>query len=66
MDDMVGKIVGSQLGTTSDDVISEFEGVEVKKYNKVNDAVLDLNNGRLDAVILRIPLPMPMLKEIQD
>ena len=31
MDDMVGKIVGSQLGTTSDDVISEFEGVEVKK-----------------------------------
>ena len=52
MDDMVGKIVGSQLGTTSDDVISEFEGVEVKKYNKVNDAVLDLNNGRLDAVIL--------------
>jgi polar amino acid transport system substrate-binding protein len=52
MDQLKGKQVGSQLGTTSDDVISEFEGVEVKKFNKVNDAVLDLKNGRLDAVIL--------------
>jgi len=52
MDQLKGKVVGSQLGTTSDDIISEFQGVEVKKYNKVNDAILDLNNGRIDAVIL--------------
>ena len=52
MDRLKGKIVASQLGTTSDDVISSFEGIEVKKYNRTNDAVLDLNNGRVEAVII--------------
>ena len=52
MDDLSGKLVGSQLGSTSDDVIMEYEDIENKKYNKANDAVLDLTNGRLDAVII--------------
>ncbi len=52
MDDVKGLTVGSQLGSSSDDVISTFDGIEVKKYNKVTDAIQDLKNGRIEAVIV--------------
>lgn len=52
MDQLKGKVVGSQLGTTSDDVIMTFDEIEVKKYNKATDAIQDLKNGRINAVII--------------
>lgn len=52
MDALKGEVVGSQLGSTSDDVIMEFKEIEAKQYNKVTDAVLDLKNGRIKAVIV--------------
>ncbi len=66
MGQLKGKVVGSQLATTSDDVISSFEGVRVKKYDKVNDAILDLNNGRIDAVIVEDAIATEFAKDYQE
>ena len=51
-DDLAGKTIGAQLGTTGDLMIEDFEGATPKQYNKAVDAVNDLVNGRLDAVIV--------------
>ncbi|MBQ9606986.1 MAG: transporter substrate-binding domain-containing protein [Lachnospiraceae bacterium] len=51
-DDLLGKTIGCQLGTTGDFIIEEIEGATDQQYNKAVDAVNDLVNGRLDAVIV--------------
>ena len=51
-DDLEGKTIGCQLGTTGDFIIEEIEGATDQQYNKPVDAVNDLINGRLDAVIV--------------
>lgn len=51
-DDFKGKVVGVQLGTTGDEAVSALSGVkEVKKYNKITEALQDLSNGRVEAVV---------------
>ena len=51
-EDLEGKTIGCQLGTTGDFIIEEIEGASDQQYNKAVDAVNDLINGRLDAVIV--------------
>ena len=51
-DDLVGKKIGVQLGTTGEFIADEIEGADVSAYNKAVDAVNDLNNGRVDCVIV--------------
>ena len=50
-DDLVGKKVGVQLGTTCQ-FACEDAGLEVKTYDEAPSAILDLANGNLDAVVL--------------
>lgn len=57
--DLNGKKVGVQLGTTGDVYISDpktFLGLdmtcEVSQYNKGSEAILDLANGKIDAVVI--------------
>ena len=51
-EDLAGKKIGVQLGTTGDLFSTEeIEGAEIVRYNKALDAVIDLAAGRLDAVI---------------
>lgn len=53
IDDLKGKKIGVQLGTTGDIYVTEnIEGAEVSRYNKGMDAALDVLNGRLDAVVI--------------
>lgn len=50
--DLKGKIVGVQLGSTGDNAVSEISGTkEVKKYDKIPQALLDLTSGRIEAVV---------------
>ncbi len=50
--DLAGKKIGVQLGTTGDLYVSEnIEGAEVIRYPKALDAIVDLDAGRLDAVV---------------
>ncbi len=51
-EDLKGKAIGVQLGTTGDILAEDVEGAEVAQYNKALDAVNDLVNGRLDCVIV--------------
>lgn len=53
IDDLQGKKIGVQLSTTGDLYASDDFGEEnVEKFNKGNDAVMALSQGKVDAVII--------------
>lgn len=56
IDDLEGKKIGVQLGTTGDIYASDYEGDEagttIERYNKGNDAVMALKQGKIDCVII--------------
>jgi polar amino acid transport system substrate-binding protein len=54
-DDLNGKIVGAQLGTTGEIEAKAIEGLEYKPYDTYDLAFLDLMNGQIDAVIADYP-----------
>jgi len=51
-DDLVGKTVGVQLGTTGDIYAEDIENVTLERYNKGFEAVQALQQGKIDAVII--------------
>jgi polar amino acid transport system substrate-binding protein len=55
-DDLAGKVIGVQLGTTGDIYVSDYEGDEagttVERYNKGNDAIQALKQDKVDAVVI--------------
>ena len=51
-DDLGGKTVGVQLGTTGDIYVSDEEDVTVERYNKGFEAVQALTQGKIDAVVI--------------
>lgn len=51
-EDLKNKKIGVQLGTTAMSIAEGIEGATVQSYNKSLDAVNDMNNGRLDLVIV--------------
>lgn len=52
LDDLNGKTIGVQLGTTGDTLAGDIEGATVERYNKYADAVQALKQGKVDAVII--------------
>jgi polar amino acid transport system substrate-binding protein len=50
--DLEGKKIGVQLGTTGETETKSVEGAEVKSYDTGYAAVLDLANGKIDAVVI--------------
>lgn len=54
VDDLPGKTIGVQLGTTGDIYASDYEseGSTIERYNKGNDAVQALLQGKVDCVII--------------
>ncbi|MBR2527955.1 MAG: transporter substrate-binding domain-containing protein [Blautia sp.] len=56
VEDLPGKKIGVQLGTTGDIYASDYEGDEagtvIERYNKGNDAVMALKQGKVDCVII--------------
>ena len=53
-DDLNGKTVGVQLGTVADFELEEWPDVKVAQYDKYFEAVSDLTNGRIDAIVMDI------------
>lgn len=49
---LVGKTIGVQLGTTGDIYATDIEGAEVKQFSKYADAIMSLNQGKVDAVVI--------------
>ena len=54
VDDLPGKTIGVQLGTTGDIYASDYdaEGSTIERYNKGNDAVQAFHQGKIDCVII--------------
>lgn len=50
--DLEGKAIGVQLGTTGDFIAEDIQDASVSQYNKAVDAVNDLINERVEAVII--------------
>lgn len=51
-DDLVGKTIGVQLGTTGDIYAEDIEDVTLERYNKGFEAVQALQQKKIDAVII--------------
>ena len=55
-DDLPGKRIGVQLGTTGDIYVSDYEsdgsGTVVERYNKGADAIQALKQGKIDCVVI--------------
>ncbi len=56
VDDLPGKKIGVQIGTTGDIYATDYEGDEagtvIERYNKGADAISSLKNGKVDCVII--------------
>ncbi|WP_054970106.1 substrate-binding periplasmic protein [Alicyclobacillus ferrooxydans] len=52
LNDLKGKKVGVQIGTTSEDAVKKVGGAIIKEYNTFPDALNDLANGRINAVVV--------------
>lgn len=55
-DDLKGRTVGVQINTTAQYDLEKRTGVTVAKYNTIDLALLDLKNGRIDAVVGDAPV----------
>lgn len=51
-EDLAGKTIGVQLGTTGDIYASDEEGATVQGYNKGADAIQALKQGKVDCVVI--------------
>lgn len=67
IDDLAGKTIGVQLGTTGDSAASEYEaqGAEVKRFSKGSEAVQALKTGQVDCVVID-SLPASKFVEAND
>lgn len=51
-DDLTGKKIGVQLGTTGDIYAGDIEGATIERYNKGFEAVQSLQTDKIEAVII--------------
>ena len=56
LEDLKGKIVGTLSATAAQRLLDKLGGVEVRLYPGQVEPFRDLNNGRLDAVLLDLPI----------
>ena len=67
MDDLKGKLIGVQQGTTSDFKAEEITGQEnVMRYATFIDAMLSLQGNKVDAVIVDAPVGQAILASLSD
>lgn len=61
-----GKKIGVQLGTTGDIEAAKIEGAEIKQYNAAFAAIMELKNGKIDAVVLDYEPAYNFVRKNQD
>lgn len=55
--DLAGKVVGAQKASIQADIAKdEIKGADVKELGKVSDLVLELQNKKIDAIIVELPV----------
>ena len=53
--DLEGKTLGVSIGSTGEEAARKIPGAEVRVFNAINEAFLEVQNGGVDAVINDIP-----------
>ncbi|MDQ6419701.1 transporter substrate-binding domain-containing protein [Paenibacillus sp. LHD-117] len=56
LDDLKGKKIGVQKGSIQEGIAQEIEGAKLTSLAKIPELVLELNSGRVDALILEKPV----------
>ena len=62
VDDLIGKRIGVQLGTTGELMALAMDGLQVFSYDNIGAAFIDMNNGNLDAVLNDFPTTQAYIK----
>lgn len=65
-DDLVGKVVGAQIGTTGAEEAGKIANVQLKPYDTYEFAMLDLINGQIEAVIVDYPTALGFVAKNAD
>lgn len=65
-DDLVGKTIGTQLGTTGYIFAGDIENAKVEPYNKGADAIQALKQAKVDAVIIDMEPAKEFVKKNSD
>ncbi len=55
-DDLSGRTVGAQIGTTGAFAVQDIAGATLKEYDSADLALLDLVSGNIDAVVVDTPV----------
>ena len=59
VEDLAGKTIAVQLGSSSETKVGELDYItDVKTYSTITDELMDLKNGRVDAVVEGLPVAM--------
>ncbi len=66
LEDMKGKIVAAQIGTTGSFEIEKVEGVKMKTYDEIGLAFEDLINGRIHGVVADTPVAADFALQNED
>lgn len=66
VEDLVGKHVGVQLGTTGQLMAKRMPGLHVFSYENIGAAFLDMRNGNLDAVLNDYPTTQAYINRHAD
>jgi His/Glu/Gln/Arg/opine family amino acid ABC transporter permease subunit len=62
-EDLAGKKAGVQINTTAQIDLEKRKGISVAVYNSIDLALLDLKNGRIDAVVSDAPVLRYMIRQ---
>lgn len=65
-DDLKGKVIGVQIGTLQESIAQGIEGATVKSLSKVTDLILELKTGKVDAIMLEMPVAGSYAKQNED
>lgn len=63
VDDLQGKTIAVQLGTTGERRASQIPGAEIIAFENISAAFIDMENGRVDAVINDRPTTELIIRE---
>ncbi len=65
-ENLAGKVVGAQIATTGAIEVEAIEGAELKTYDTVDLAFLDLMNGQVQAVVADYPTAVSFVMKYDD
>ena len=56
LDDLTGKTIAVQMGTTGAELASKINGAMIKNFDHTSDALLELQNGGVEGALIDLPV----------